>query len=163
METQCVFCVVKIKLSLCLTNLALHHEDVWGSGCIDPNFLDLSTSWRWEVNFRLWVGMEKWKLLILLGLELWPLGHVAHSQLLYQLCYPSSCFLCGRNFLIFKWISGLKGLTSWPLMIFGAKGYIKIILMTCWAWCSKIFKHTLIKIHVLLSTLWLVKYNNDKW
>jgi hypothetical protein len=26
---------VKVKLSLCLTNYALHHEDVWGSGCID--------------------------------------------------------------------------------------------------------------------------------
>jgi hypothetical protein len=24
------------KLSLCLTNQALRHEDVWGSGCIDP-------------------------------------------------------------------------------------------------------------------------------
>jgi hypothetical protein len=25
---------------------ALRHEDVWGSGCIDPSFLDLGTSWR---------------------------------------------------------------------------------------------------------------------
>jgi hypothetical protein len=24
----------------------LRHEDVWGSGCIDPHFLDLDTSWR---------------------------------------------------------------------------------------------------------------------
>jgi hypothetical protein len=22
------------------------HEGVWGSGCIDPHFLDLGTSWR---------------------------------------------------------------------------------------------------------------------
>jgi hypothetical protein len=29
---------VKVKLSLCLTNWALHHEGVWGSGCIDPHF-----------------------------------------------------------------------------------------------------------------------------
>jgi hypothetical protein len=36
--------VKKVNLSLCLTNLALHHEDVWGSGCIDPYFLDLGTS-----------------------------------------------------------------------------------------------------------------------
>jgi hypothetical protein len=36
----------KIKLSLCFTNQALRHEGVWGSGCIDPCFLDLSTSWR---------------------------------------------------------------------------------------------------------------------
>jgi hypothetical protein len=34
----------KVKLSLCLTNSALRHEDVWGSGCIDPHFLDLGTS-----------------------------------------------------------------------------------------------------------------------
>jgi hypothetical protein len=24
---------------------------VWGSGCIDPHFLDLGTSWRWVVSF----------------------------------------------------------------------------------------------------------------
>jgi hypothetical protein len=28
-----------VKLSLCLTNSALRHEDVCGSGCIDPLFL----------------------------------------------------------------------------------------------------------------------------
>jgi hypothetical protein len=37
---------IKVKLSLCLTNYALRHGGVWGSGCIDPNFLDLGTSWR---------------------------------------------------------------------------------------------------------------------
>jgi hypothetical protein len=37
---------VKVKLSLCLTNYAIHHQGLWGSGCIDPHFLDLSTSWR---------------------------------------------------------------------------------------------------------------------
>jgi hypothetical protein len=31
----------KVKLSLCLINSALSHEGVCGSGCIDPNFLDL--------------------------------------------------------------------------------------------------------------------------
>jgi hypothetical protein len=36
----------KVKLSLCLTNEALRHEGVWGSGCIDPHFLDLGTRWR---------------------------------------------------------------------------------------------------------------------
>jgi hypothetical protein len=35
-----------VKLSLCLTNSALRHEDVWGSACIDPRFLDLGRSWR---------------------------------------------------------------------------------------------------------------------
>jgi hypothetical protein len=36
----------KVKLSLCLTNEALRHEDIWGSECIDPCFLDFGTSWR---------------------------------------------------------------------------------------------------------------------
>jgi hypothetical protein len=35
---------VKVKLSLCLTNQALRYEGVWGSGYIDPHFLDLGTS-----------------------------------------------------------------------------------------------------------------------
>jgi hypothetical protein len=26
-------------------------EGIWGSGCIDPYFIDLSTSWRWVVSF----------------------------------------------------------------------------------------------------------------
>jgi hypothetical protein len=37
---------IKVNLSLCLTDYALRHEGVWGSGCIDPRFLDLGTSWR---------------------------------------------------------------------------------------------------------------------
>jgi hypothetical protein len=37
---------LKVKLSLCLTTKALRHEGIWGSGCIDPHFLDLGTSWR---------------------------------------------------------------------------------------------------------------------
>jgi hypothetical protein len=47
----CKWWTVKVKLSLCLTNWALRHEGVWGSGCIDPHFLDLGTSWRWVVSF----------------------------------------------------------------------------------------------------------------
>jgi hypothetical protein len=39
------------KTSLCLTNQALRHEGVRRSGCIDPQFLDLGTSWRWVVSF----------------------------------------------------------------------------------------------------------------
>jgi hypothetical protein len=42
---------LKVKLSLCLTNEALRHEGAWGSGCIDPHFLDLETGWRWAVSF----------------------------------------------------------------------------------------------------------------
>jgi hypothetical protein len=34
----------KLKLSLSLTNCALRDEDVWGSECIGPRILDLSTS-----------------------------------------------------------------------------------------------------------------------
>jgi hypothetical protein len=85
---------------------------MWGSGCIDPRFLDLSTSWRWVVSFmpqplyppgkeppypldnRLGGPLaslddvHKRKFLTLPGLKLWPLGCQAHSQSLYQLCYP---------------------------------------------------------------------------
>jgi hypothetical protein len=32
---------------------ALRHDDVWRSGCTDPRFLDLGTSWRWVVSFKL--------------------------------------------------------------------------------------------------------------
>jgi hypothetical protein len=46
-----VYQVKKVRLSLCLTNYALRHEDVWGSGCINPHFLGLGTSWRWVVSF----------------------------------------------------------------------------------------------------------------
>jgi hypothetical protein len=41
---------VKVKLSLYLTT-TLRHEDVWGSGRIDPHFLDLGTGWSWVVRF----------------------------------------------------------------------------------------------------------------
>jgi hypothetical protein len=43
--------VEKVKLSLCLTNLVILHEGVWESGCIDPHFLHLGTSWRRVVSF----------------------------------------------------------------------------------------------------------------
>jgi hypothetical protein len=32
------------KFALCLTDSAPHHEAVWGSGCIDPCFLDMATA-----------------------------------------------------------------------------------------------------------------------
>jgi hypothetical protein len=37
---------INVKLSLFLTNYAPRHEGIWRSGCIDPHFLDLSSSWR---------------------------------------------------------------------------------------------------------------------
>jgi hypothetical protein len=39
------------KMSLCLTNYALCHEGVWGSGRIDPFFHDLGNSCMWVVSF----------------------------------------------------------------------------------------------------------------
>jgi hypothetical protein len=44
-----VWTLYKVKLSLCLTNYALRHEGVWGSGCIRPH-IDLGTSWRWSAS-----------------------------------------------------------------------------------------------------------------
>jgi hypothetical protein len=32
-------------------NWVLRHEDVWGSGCIDPRFHDLGITWRWVISF----------------------------------------------------------------------------------------------------------------
>jgi hypothetical protein len=75
----------------------------YGSGCIDPHFLDLGTSWRWVVNFTPrppyprerapdthWIGrwvdlraglddLENRKFLTLPGLELQLLGRPARS------------------------------------------------------------------------------------
>jgi hypothetical protein len=41
----------QVKLSLCISNLALCHEGIWRSGCIDPYFLNLDTSCRWVTSF----------------------------------------------------------------------------------------------------------------
>jgi hypothetical protein len=103
-------------LSIVLTDYALCHKGVWGSGCIDLR-IDLGTSWRWVVRFmqrllyprrkntpppgthwiRGWVGprtglddVEKRKFLTILGLELRPHGRPARSQSLYRLRYPGS-------------------------------------------------------------------------
>jgi hypothetical protein len=62
----------------------------YGSGCIDPHFLDLGTSWRWAAPSTQWIGgcvdlrvglgdLEKIKFLTLPGLELRPLGRPARS------------------------------------------------------------------------------------
>jgi hypothetical protein len=96
-----------------LTNEALRHKGVWGSGCIDPCFLGLGTSWRWsasrpgrfisgerapDTHWRGgWVDpraglddVEQRKFFTLTGVELRPLGHPARSQSLYRLRYPGS-------------------------------------------------------------------------
>jgi hypothetical protein len=84
------------------------------SGCIDPRFLDLGTSWRLVVSCKAgrftpvekapgtywiggWVGprvglddVEKRKFFTLPELELRPLGRPARTQSLYRLRYPVS-------------------------------------------------------------------------
>jgi hypothetical protein len=105
----------KVKLSLCLTNQSLRHEDVWGSQCIGPRFLDLGTSWRWVVvSFTLrplysrrksprypldrWLGgpqsrsgqYGEVKILAPNETQTPPLGRPAPSQSLYWLRYPGS-------------------------------------------------------------------------
>jgi hypothetical protein len=106
-----------------------------GSGCIDPNFLDLGTSWRWMVGFNPrplyprgkasvthWMGgsvdpragpddVEKRKFLTLPGLELRPLGRPACNQSLYRLrnWYYDNCSVVSRQIYrsvtILNWIS----------------------------------------------------------
>jgi hypothetical protein len=85
-----------------------------GSGCIDPHFLDLDTSWRWVVSFtprplytgegapgthwiRSCVGprarldvVEKRIFFTLPGLKLRPLSRPARNQSLYRLRCPGS-------------------------------------------------------------------------
>jgi hypothetical protein len=119
----------KIKLSLCLTNWALRHEGVWGSGCIDPHFLDLSTNLRWVVSStsRLlypppgkeppvpigdevgWTPEPVWmtwrKFLTIPGLELRPLGRAARSQSLYWLRSPGSPSGVQQRRVVGRWMN----------------------------------------------------------
>lgn len=48
-----VMAVVQLarELSLCLTIWTLCHENTWGRGCIDLDFLNLGSTWSWVVNF----------------------------------------------------------------------------------------------------------------
>jgi hypothetical protein len=103
----------KVKVTLWSTNSALHHEGVWGSGCIDPHFLDLGTNcseWsasrpgRFTPGERApdthWVdprsgldNVEKKKFLTLPELEFRPLGRPAPRQSLYRLRWPGSSWI----------------------------------------------------------------------
>jgi hypothetical protein len=49
-ESEFAWSVLKGKV-LSVLNWALRHEGALGSGCLDPLFLDLGTSWRWVVSF----------------------------------------------------------------------------------------------------------------
>jgi hypothetical protein len=104
-------------LFLCLSNLALRHEDVLGSGCIDSVFLTSAlTGGEWSPSRACrftpgerapgthWIGgwvdpratlddVEKRNFLTLSGLEVRPLGRPARSQSLYRLRYPGSLCL----------------------------------------------------------------------
>jgi hypothetical protein len=101
----------KVKLPLCLTNYALRHEGVWGSGCIDQRVLYLGPSWRWVVSFtprplyprgksplypldrRLGGPHGEVKILAPTGTRTPTLGRPASRQSLYRLRYPgSTCF-----------------------------------------------------------------------
>jgi hypothetical protein len=115
---------IPINSALCWQDL--FNVKAWGSGRIDPCFLDLGTIWRWLVSFTSrsiypwesvprihsiggWVGpragldnMEEWKFLPPPGLELQRLDRPARSQSLYRLRYPGSL-----NHKIFFWILSL--------------------------------------------------------
>jgi hypothetical protein len=131
------------------------------SGCIDPHFVDLGTSWRRVVSFAPrplfswgntpwthWIGgwvnpragldeLEKRKFLALLGVELQPLGRPARSQSLYRLCTKPSD-LKGDNCRvpIFRratiLIFWISQLTPWNIVSFWeAKG--RPIVKICFA------------------------------
>jgi hypothetical protein len=101
----------KIKLSLCLTNSAVHHEGVWGSACTDLLFYTSALArgeWSASRPDRLtpggrapgthWIGdwadtiddldnAEKRQFLTVPEHELRPLGRPARRQSLYRLRY----------------------------------------------------------------------------
>jgi hypothetical protein len=127
-------------LSLCLTNLALHHEGVRGSGRIDPYLFYLCASLEVSGQFHApaalppgkeppstyWVGgwvdptasmdnVENRKFLTLPGFELRPLGRPAGSQSLYRLRYPGSFCIITTDLKSFFYIISMKirVLTVW--------------------------------------------------
>jgi hypothetical protein len=44
--SSCILCTMQTLKALPVLNKALRHEGGWGSGCIDPRFLDLITNGR---------------------------------------------------------------------------------------------------------------------
>jgi hypothetical protein len=86
-STATVWCTTttrKEKFSLCLTNQALRHEGVWGSGFIDPHSLDLGTSW--------------WRVVSFTPLTLYPWGNSPRYALYRRLGGPQSrSGRCGKK------------------------------------------------------------------
>jgi hypothetical protein len=104
----------EVNVSLCLTNVALCHEDLWRSECIIHVFLTSAlvgakwsasrscryTPWERAPSSRFmggWVDTkpvlndtDNWKFLNLLGLELQTKGGPARSQSPYRLRYRAS-------------------------------------------------------------------------
>jgi hypothetical protein len=82
----------KVKQSLCLTNYALRHEDVWGTHV----FLTLAlvggecSASRPGRSIAGLDDMEKSKFLTPPGLEVRPFGHQVRSQSLYRLTENNS-------------------------------------------------------------------------
>jgi hypothetical protein len=92
----------KVTLSLCLTNLALRHQGVWGVDVYIHAFLISATTPQGRASGTHWIGgwvgsktglddVEKREISLVPGLELPHLGRPARSQLLYRLSYPGFC------------------------------------------------------------------------
>jgi hypothetical protein len=106
-STSLQTCIKKVKLSLCLTNQALRHESVWGSGCVYPRFLYVGTSWRWVVSFT---PLPHYKRLYPLDRRLG--GPQSRSQSLYRLRYRCSSIMYEVN----KKYSGMLVITYWVFL-----------------------------------------------
>jgi hypothetical protein len=84
-----MYVIKKVKLSLCLTKKALRNEDVWGSACIDPPFLDLDISLRSSDQLHAMTALPPEKALIKHGIRACvglraSLGDVKKRKLQYE-------------------------------------------------------------------------------
>jgi hypothetical protein len=79
--------------------------------------------------------MRKWKFLTLPRLELWLLGHSAHSQSLYWLCYQGCyifLFLCFTQFIFLSFHLFLSFLPLYPLGAPGSRSLIPSHTFLIW-------------------------------
>jgi hypothetical protein len=136
---------------------------MWGSGCIDPHFLDLGTSWRWVVSFtprppypqeksplypldRRLGGPHSWsgrhgevKILASTRTRIPTPWSSAHSQSLYRLHNPGSTVRMGgyQNYC-----SICTYYKFWIIMVL----YVMEMVQICYLWLF---------FHCLLPFLWL--------